>query len=101
MEDMKTCGRCKQTKPLDEFGANKRNPDGLNRYCKECAREQLRESYRRIKDRESECRPKDRGGVGDPELSRFTDRRLLAELKCRGFVWGDMKRVVTVKYDKI
>ena len=43
-----------------------------------------------------------RGGViHNPDLADYTDRRLLAELKSRGFVWGDMKRVVTVKYDKI
>lgn len=44
----------------------------------------------------------ERGGViHNPDLADYTDRRLLAELKSRGFVWGDMKRVVTVKYDKI
>lgn len=44
-----------------------------------------------------------RGGgvIHNPDLADYTDRRLLAELKSRGFVWGDMKRVVTVKYDKI
>lgn len=43
-----------------------------------------------------------RGGViHNPNLADYTDRRLLAELKSRGFVWSDMKRIQPVKYDSI
>lgn len=32
----KRCPRCKETKPLSEFGKDRRNKDGLNLYCKAC-----------------------------------------------------------------
>lgn len=44
-----------------------------------------------------------RGGgvIHNPDLAGYTDRKLLEELKARGFVWSDMKRVQPVKYDSI
>lgn len=36
---MKTCFRCKIEKEVSEFRIHKRNPDGLQIYCKNCARE--------------------------------------------------------------
>lgn len=36
-EGMKWCPGCKDTKPLDTFGKNRSNPDGLQQYCKPCA----------------------------------------------------------------
>lgn len=42
----KCCFRCKTEKPHSEFGANKRTKDGLQVYCKPCAREALAE-YRK------------------------------------------------------
>ena len=35
---MKTCCRCKRKKKEEEFGRNQTNPDGLQKYCKECKR---------------------------------------------------------------
>jgi hypothetical protein len=35
---MKKCCRCKKKKTELEFGANKSNPDGLQRYCRKCKR---------------------------------------------------------------
>lgn len=44
----------------------------------------------------------ERGGViYNPDLAGYTDRKLLEELKARGFVWSDMKRIQPVKYDSI
>lgn len=34
---MKWCPGCKDTLPLDFFGKNRSNPDGLQQYCKPCA----------------------------------------------------------------
>jgi hypothetical protein len=34
----KTCGTCKQVKPVSEFYKNKTKPDGLASYCKTCKR---------------------------------------------------------------
>ena len=36
-EGTKWCPGCKDTRPLDQFGANQRNPDGKQIYCKPCA----------------------------------------------------------------
>lgn len=42
---MKTCYRCNQTKPLDEFDNNKSKPDGKAGYCKECKRAYNKSHY--------------------------------------------------------
>lgn len=42
-----------------------------------------------------------RGAIHNPDLAGYTDRKLLEELKARGFVWSDMKRIQPVKYDSI
>lgn len=39
----KTCSRCKETKPVDQFGKNKSTPDGLSYYCKACQKARYRE----------------------------------------------------------
>lgn len=41
------------------------------------------------------------GVIYNPDLAGYTDRKLLEELKARGFVWSDMKRIQPVKYDSI
>ena len=43
---MKICKRCGITKPIGDFGKNKKNKDGFAIYCKEC--EKLRaKKYRK------------------------------------------------------
>ena len=32
----KVCVRCKESKPLTEFSKDRRNKDGLNKYCRAC-----------------------------------------------------------------
>lgn len=34
--DMKHCNKCKQTKPIDEFGNHKKSKDGKRHLCKKC-----------------------------------------------------------------
>jgi hypothetical protein len=36
---MKKCWRCQQTKALDDFGPERREPDGRSRCCRMCKRE--------------------------------------------------------------
>lgn len=96
--EQKTCIRCKQTKPITEFGRLKNTKDGMNPRCKSCLREYARLSYSKRKS----TLPVRRGGViHNPDLAGYTDRKLLEELKARGFVWSDMKRIQPVKYDSI
>lgn len=45
--------------------------------------------------------PERGGAIHNPDLAGYTDRKLLEELKARGFVWSDMKRIQPVKYDSI
>lgn len=33
---MKTCTKCKESKPLDQFNTVKRNADGKHYWCKAC-----------------------------------------------------------------
>lgn len=42
---MKTCCRCKIEKLEQEFGKNKNNSDGLQRYCRECKKGIARSWY--------------------------------------------------------
>lgn len=35
----KTCDRCDEDKPLADFSRDSREPDGLRRYCRKCAKE--------------------------------------------------------------
>lgn len=53
---MKKCYKCKETKDLSEFHKNKRKKDGLNHYCKDCARIKNREYYLRTPERNPQRR---------------------------------------------
>lgn len=48
---VKTCSKCKQQKPLIEFGKDKQKRDGLTSRCKECTRPSCREYGRQHKER--------------------------------------------------
>tara|TARA_Y100000034_G_scaffold8165_2_gene8921 strand:+ start:3490 stop:3957 length:468 start_codon:yes stop_codon:yes gene_type:complete len=41
----KICCKCKSQKDIVEFGNNRRNKDGKQKYCKECGREQDKKHY--------------------------------------------------------
>jgi hypothetical protein len=42
---MKTCSRCKQVLPLDDFYVDRKTPDGRGAYCKNCARSVRKAHY--------------------------------------------------------
>lgn len=46
---MKTCCRCKETKPLSEFSLQKNLPDGFQRRCKSCDKAYRKENADRRK----------------------------------------------------
>ena len=48
---MKTCSKCKEYKPLDQFSANNKKKDGKQSNCKEC----VKEHYKANKDKIKEC----------------------------------------------
>lgn len=43
----KQCSRCGESKPLNDFYAYKRSPDGLRSMCKDCMRVDRKERYRK------------------------------------------------------
>lgn len=43
---MKTCSRCRQDKPAEDFHRDNSRPDGLQRTCKPCKTVEARERYR-------------------------------------------------------
>ena len=44
--DLKTCARCKEAKPIDNFGFMKAGKDGRNYYCRECVAAQSKAKYK-------------------------------------------------------
>lgn len=50
-EGLKTCSHCKVGKPPnnENFSKNRRNPSGLNWYCRECDAEKQRKQYARCR----------------------------------------------------
>jgi hypothetical protein len=57
---MKTCAKCTQTKPLDDFYNFKKNSDGKQQYCKECQKaiSKAYAAYRKALDKQVEVNSK-------------------------------------------
>lgn len=51
---MKTCTKCGETKPLDDFYRNRGKADGRDSWCRECAKERRRRYYEENRDKERE-----------------------------------------------
>jgi len=49
--ESRVCPRCKQDLPINHFGKNKRNKNGLQTYCKPCTSKNSSESHKRNKER--------------------------------------------------
>lgn len=48
---MKRCSKCGQIKDSASFNRNRTEPDGLQRWCKECRKSQARIAYQRDRDK--------------------------------------------------
>ena len=69
----KTCTKCRESKPLDQFGPQCKSPDGLHPWCRACQAEAKRR-YRQTNPeavRESDRRKREK----NPGLYREIDRR--------------------------
>jgi len=89
---MKTCSKCRETKPLEDFGKNKSRPDGKNPWCKVCnsasAKRYYHKNPERMKERRREwyqdniererAKAKDRYWA-DPEASREKNKKWKSE----------------------
>lgn len=76
-----TCPRCKETKPVSEFGKQSQNSDGLAAYCKPCDRERKLESNARVKARDPEAWRERRRGYVRAYRERHPDRVAESERK--------------------
>ena len=47
---MKTCSKCKEYKPLDQFSADNKKKDGKQAHCKECVKEYQKDNIDKIKE---------------------------------------------------
>lgn len=45
---MKTCNKCKQSKPISAFGKHSSNKDGLQRRCKVCRKEESSNYFKQL-----------------------------------------------------
>lgn len=87
---VKECSHCHRTLPVTEFYKKKGTSDGLQYTCKQCQKEHNKAAKRKKKI----------FGGGNPELSRFTPRQLMAELKARGYT-GELKYVQTINIETL
>lgn len=74
----KICRVCGQEKPISEFGKSKQYKDGINTLCKKCRNAKQAEWYN----------SRHYAGVKsttNSELSKFTPRELIEELRARGY----------------
>ena len=87
--ETKKCSKCGRELPIENFNKNKKNPDGYQYHCKECAGEYARISYERRKARKKENErvefEKKHKIYTNIELAKFSPRDLMLELKARGY----------------
>ena len=99
--ETKRCTKCGRELTLDNFSKCASNADGLQRQCKECHRESVRNAYYKRKEKSFGITPPNMVFT-NPELAKFQPRELLAELKARGYVWEKMFAPrIEIKYEKI
>jgi hypothetical protein len=100
---MKTCTKCGRTLDESEFAKRAKSADGLQTWCRTCCSEANKKNH--DKRRSLDCVETHSGFIkvySNPELSKFTPRELMAELKARGFRWEYMlEPQKKIMYDKI
>lgn len=75
--ETKVCKVCGVELPISEFKKTPMSPNGIST-CNKCCARKSTESRRDRKDSASK-------GEGNSELSRFTARELIEELRSRGY----------------
>lgn len=101
--ETKRCGKCGKVLPVSDFNKNKKAKDGLQSHCRECHKEVMREYHIKCTERELGISLQDKNSIkvasvpqnltkvyAHADLSRFTPRQLMEELKARGFKWDWM-----------
>ena len=78
--ETKICKKCGRELPISQFKNNCLSKDGTINICKDCYKKALRERKSKTED----ITPPLTKGC-NPELSQFTPRELIDELKARGY----------------
>lgn len=105
--ETKVCSKCKQALPVSMFHKNIKRPDGLQTYCKECGKEYAQKRKRNGGGIDSTVTEIIDGHKltkvhSNPDLTCFTPRQLMQELKARGYRWDYMiEPQRKIMYDKI
>jgi hypothetical protein len=104
---MKLCSRCRQDLPVDQFGVDRRQPDGKNIWCKPCRRQLDRDRAARRtpeqmqRDREVAAawaarNPERVAGYRAKHVPSQTNKRRADSEKSRAdnrrWYWGDIER---------
>jgi len=71
---MKTCSRCREAKPHQEFGKDRITPDGYKAYCRACAAAYLREHRQQQPERHRQYELTKHERHGDKILERDRKR---------------------------
>lgn len=98
MEESKTkvCSKCGRELPLSEFYKKSDSKNGLQSYCKECAKRSSKYAKRSRERKKARKIEEERIAFENKykiytckELAPFTPRELMLELKARGYT-GDL-----------
>lgn len=103
--ETKICAKCGRELPIENYNKNSKTKDGLQRHCKECAREYAKASYenkkaKKIEDMRIEFEKKYKVYT-NRELAKFNPRELMLELKARGYEGELVFREVKVTEHRI
>lgn len=109
--ETKICNKCGRELSIDMFHKKTTSKDGYQDYCKECHSVANKKSYLKRKMQRNAIDKVEtiKVGTGEAtkiyahqELSRFSPRQLMEELKARGFYWEYMLEPQRkISYEKI
>jgi hypothetical protein len=92
---MKLCGRCKISKPVEEFHRRAVNSDGLTSYCKECAKQYYKKWVNQTPER------KNRHSVWRKERVAILRTNLVEYLKERSCVDCGISDIRILEFDHV
>ena len=90
---MKTCAKCGEEKPIDQFPKDRRSPSGVYSYCRVCSREKTKQQRLKNPNAVREAHLKGRYGL---DIEQFTELLKAQDHKCA--ICGD-ETILCVDHD--